>query len=194
MTSRNQDNFHCHCRIMSKSYDGGESFAHSDIYFDEALLDPVVAASLLRYRNTVYFSNPASKLFRINMTVRWSEDNGESWVGSLGVWKGPSGYSCLTTIPGTQANNTFIGMVFEKGVTRYYESIAFVRLRLWNTDRTITSAPWHFFFFFGIFFRVALLVSIIKFYNDIISVIFFQPKAKRLVSKLIKTILSSRPF
>lgn len=130
MTSRNQDNFHCHCRIMSKSYDGGESFAHSDIYFDEALLDPVVAASLLRYRNTVYFSNPASKLFRINMTVRWSEDNGESWVGSLGVWKGPSGYSCLTTIPGTQANNTFIGMVFEKGVTRYYESIAFVRLRL----------------------------------------------------------------
>lgn len=192
MTSRNQDNFHCHCRIMSKSYDGGESFAHSDIYFDEALLDPVVAASLLRYRNTVYFSNPASKLFRINMTVRWSEDNGESWVGSLGVWKGPSGYSCLTTIPGTQANNTFIGMVFEKGVTRYYESIAFVRLRLWNTDRTITSAPWH--FFFGIFFRVALLVSIIKFYNDIISVIFFQPKAKSLVSKLIKTILSSRPF
>ena len=146
MTSRNQDNFHCHCRIMSKSYDGGESFAHSDIYFDEALLDPVVAASLLRYRNTVYFSNPASKLFRINMTVRWSEDNGESWVGSLGVWKGPSGYSCLTTIPGTQANNTFIGMVFEKGVTRYYESIAFVRLRLWNTDWTITSAPWLFFF------------------------------------------------
>lgn len=193
MTSRNQDNFHCHCRIMSKSYDGGESFAHSDIYFDEALLDPVVAASLLRYRNTVYFSNPASKLFRINMTVRWSEDNGESWVGSLGVWKGPSGYSCLTTIPGTQANNTFIGMVFEKGVTRYYESIAFVRLRLWNTDWTITSAPWLFFFFL-IFFRVALLVSIIKFHDDIISVIFFQPKAKRLVSKLIKTILSSRPF
>ena len=177
---------------MSKSYDGGESFAHSDIYFDEALLDPVVAASLLRYRNTVYFSNPASKLFRINMTVRWSEDNGESWVGSLGVWKGPSGYSCLTTIPGTQANNTFIGMVFEKGVTRYYESIAFVRLRLWNTDWTITSAPW--LFFFGIFFRVALLVSIIKFHDDIISVIFFQPKAKRLVSKLIKMILSSRPF
>ena len=115
---------------MSKSYDGGESFAHSDIYFDETLVDPVVAASLLRYRNTVYFSNPASKFFRINMTVRWSEDNGESWVGSLGVWKGPSGYSCLTTIPGTQANNTFIGMVFEKGVTRYYESIVFVRLRL----------------------------------------------------------------
>lgn len=193
MTSRNQDNFHCHCRIMSKSYDGGESFAHSDIYFDEALLDPVVAASLLRYRNTVYFSNPASKLFRINMTVRWSEDNGESWVGSLGVWKGPSGYSCLTTIPGTQANNTFIGMVFEKGVTRYYESIAFVRLRLWNTDWTITSAPWLFFFFL-IFFRVALLVSIIKFHDEIISVIFFQPKAKRLVSKLIKMILSSRPF
>lgn len=32
---------------MSKSYDGGESFAHSDIYFDEALLDPVQEHGLL---------------------------------------------------------------------------------------------------------------------------------------------------
>ena len=116
---------------MSKSYDGAESFAHSDIYFDETLIDPVVAASLLRYRNTVYFSNPASKLSRVNMTVRWSGDSaGASWVGSLGVWRGPSGYSCLTTVPGTLANDTFIGLVFEKGDSRYYESIVFVRLRV----------------------------------------------------------------
>jgi len=130
MTSRNQQNFHCHCRIMSKSDDGAESFAHSDIYFDKTLVDPVVAASLLRYRNTVYFSNPASKLLRINMTVRWSDDNGSSWIGSLGVWKGPSGYSCLTNVPGKLANDTFIGLVFEKGNIRYYESIVFVRLRM----------------------------------------------------------------
>ena len=115
---------------MAKSYDGAESFAHSDIYFDETLIDPVVAASLLRYRNTVYFSNPASKLLRINMTVRWSGDSGASWMGTLGVWRGPSGYSCLTNVPDKLANDTFIGLVFEKGNISYYESIAFVRLRV----------------------------------------------------------------
>ena len=115
---------------MSKSYDGAESFAHSDIYFDETLLDPVVAASLLRYRNTVYFSNPANKLLRVNMTLRWSADDGTSWMGSVAVWKGPSGYSCLAAVPSMQANETFIGLVFEKGHIRYYESIVFVRFRL----------------------------------------------------------------
>ena len=130
MTSRNEQNYHCHCRIMSKSYDGAETFAHSDIYLDETLIDPVVAASLLRYRNTVYFSNPASKLLRVNMTVRWSGNSGASWTGSLGMWKGPSGYSCLTTVPSIQANDTFIGLVFEKGYIRYHESIVFVRLRV----------------------------------------------------------------
>lgn len=132
MTSRNQKNFHCHCRIMSTSYDGAETFAHSDIYFDETLIDPVVAASLLRQRNTLYFSNPASELLRVNMTIRWGDEDAirPSWIGSVGVWKGPSGYSCLTNVPGKLANDTFIGMVFEKGNIRYYESIVFVRLRV----------------------------------------------------------------
>ena len=130
MTSRNQGNFHCHCRIMSKSYDGAESFAHADIYVDETLEDPVVAASLLGLSTTVYFSNPANKMFRVNMTLRWSKDNGASWNGALTVWKGASGYSCLAIVPGMQANETFIGLVFEKGHLRYYESIVFVRFRL----------------------------------------------------------------
>ncbi|XP_073252946.1 sialidase-1-like isoform X2 [Porites lutea] len=130
MSSRNQGNFHCHCRIMSKSYDGAESFAHADIYVDETLEDPVVAASLLGLRTTVYFSNPANKMFRVNMTLRWSKDNGASWNGALTVWKGASGYSCLAIVPGMQANETFIGLVFEKGHLRYYESIVFVRFRL----------------------------------------------------------------
>lgn len=130
MTSRNQQNYHCHCRIMSKSYDGAETFAHSNIYFDETLIDPVVAASLLGYKRMVYFSNPANKLLRVNMTLHWSGDNGASWMGAVQVWKGPSGYSCLTAVPGTQSNETPIALVFEKGFMHYYESIVFVRFRL----------------------------------------------------------------
>lgn len=115
---------------MSKSYDGAETFAQSKIYFDETLIDPVVAASLLGYKSMVYFSNPANKLLRVNMTLRWSGDNGASWMGAVPVWKGPSGYSCLTAVPGTQSNETPIALVFEKGYMHYYENIVFVRFRL----------------------------------------------------------------
>ena len=131
MTSRNQQHYHCRCRIMSKSYDGAESFAHSDIYFDETLVDPTIAASLLFDQDMVFFSNPANQLLRINMTVRWSVDNGTTWEGALPIWKGPSGYSCLTTVPsGSQGNGTFIGLVFEKGSVVYYESIVFVKIQV----------------------------------------------------------------
>ena len=130
MTSRNQGNYHCHCRIMSKSYDGGESFPHSAVYFDETLIDPKVAAGLVRYGDTVYFSNPANKLLRVNMTVRWSRDSANSWNGSLSVWKGASGYSCLATVPSNKTSSTFIGLVLEKGYISYYETIAFVRIRV----------------------------------------------------------------
>ena len=130
MTSRNQDNYRCHCRIMARSFDGAETFAHSDIYVDETLIDPVVAASLLSYKYTVYFSNPANRLLRVNMTFRWSDEGAATWKGSVNVWKGPSGYSCLTTVPSKPANETFIGLVFEKGYVRYYESIVFVRFKV----------------------------------------------------------------
>ena len=115
---------------MSKSYDGAEPFAHADIYVDETLEDPVVAASLLGLRTMVYFSNPANKMFRVNMTLRWSKDNSSSWNGALTVWKEASGNSCLAIVRDMHGNETFIGIMFEKGHLRFYESIVFVRFRL----------------------------------------------------------------
>jgi sialidase-1 len=115
---------------MARSYDGCETFSHSDIYFDKTLIDPTVAASLLNYKSVIYFSNPANQIARINMTVRWSGDQGETWKGALNIWKGASGYSCLTAIPTTQTNKTFVGLMFEKGLLASYESIAFVRIQV----------------------------------------------------------------
>lgn len=130
LTARNELREECHCRIMAKSYDACETFPQSDIYFDKTLIDPTVAAGLLYYKSVLYFSNPANQIARMNMTVRWSGDQGETWKGALNIWKAASGYSCLTSIPSTQMNKTFVGLIFEKGVLVSYESIAFVRIEV----------------------------------------------------------------
>ena len=118
---------------MAESYDGAETFPHSDVYYDETLVDPTCAASLLSYRHVVFFSNPANEINRINMTLRWSlkDEVRRKWDGSLQIWKGASGYSCLTAVPETSAGNeSFIGLTFERGVVRYYESIVFVKIQV----------------------------------------------------------------
>ena len=117
---------------MARSYDGAESFAHSDVYYDETLVDPICAAGLLNYKNVVFFSNPANQMLRVNMTVCWSLDSAETWRGALPVWKGASGYSCLTAVPTSAANESYIGLVFEKGSLRYDESIVFVKIQFWK--------------------------------------------------------------
>ena len=87
-----------------------------------------LTSSNMLIRSLVFFSNPANEMLRKNMTVRWSSTNGENWQGSLQIWKGPSGYSCLTAIPTNQVNSTMIGLLYEKGHVVYSETISFVRI------------------------------------------------------------------
>ena len=47
-------------------------------------------------RSALYFSNPASADARVNLTVRRSDDGGETWAAALTIQKGESaGYSSL---------------------------------------------------------------------------------------------------
>lgn len=67
------------------------------------------------------FSNPASTK-RENMAVRLSLDEGRSWSAPKTLHAGPAAYSCLTTLrDGTAA------CLYENGVKRPYEKIAFAR-------------------------------------------------------------------
>src|SRR5690554_6596658 len=90
-------------RTHAWSSDGGETWtAPQDA---EDLLEPVCQASLIRHswpdgeqRSTVLFANPASTK-RENMTVKLSEDEGQSWLVSKMLYEGPSAYSSLTVLP-----------------------------------------------------------------------------------------------
>ena len=70
------------CRIVAYSNDGGQSWY--SIYFDKNLPDPVCEGSILNFgklgkTNLLLFSNAADSVFRDNLTIKTSLDNGKTW-------------------------------------------------------------------------------------------------------------------
>lgn len=57
---RNQNNYHCRCRMVVHSLDGGETLPVETLKFDYTLVDPVVAAGALHKDGVIYFTNPAN--------------------------------------------------------------------------------------------------------------------------------------
>ncbi len=57
---RNQNNYHCRCRMIVRSLDGGETLPVEELVFDKTLIDPAVAAGALQKQGVMYFTNPCS--------------------------------------------------------------------------------------------------------------------------------------
>jgi sialidase-1 len=124
-------------RRYAKSLTGGASW--SSIAYAPQLVEPVCQASILRFttqsidgRNRILFSNPASGCERVNMTVKMSYDECNTWPMAKKIHSGPAGYSCLTVLPDKQ-----IGCLYECGTSYYYEKISFAMFSVqWLTDET----------------------------------------------------------
>jgi sialidase-1 len=108
-------------RRVSVSTNGGETWG--ELWTDTRLIEPVCQGSLLSHnlsgRHVLFFSNPASTE-RVNMTLRMSEDDGNSWAKSHTVHTGPSAYSDIVMVSESE-----VGILYEAGVSRPYESIVF---------------------------------------------------------------------
>ncbi|KAG9470363.1 hypothetical protein GDO78_018017 [Eleutherodactylus coqui] len=133
INARNQYFYHCHCRIVAFSTDGCDTLPLESVRFDEGLPDPAVAAGALYKGGITYFVNPANQTQRVNLTLRWSFNSGDSWEQkSFQIWPGPSGYSCLTTLSHHMEDNENIYIIYEKGRKEITESISLVKVNLYG--------------------------------------------------------------
>ena len=98
------------------------------------LADPGCNASIIRYtsasggyvKNRLIFANAKSNSERVNLSVRISYDEGQTWTKGKTIYEGSSAYSSLTIL-----KNGDIGLLFEKDD---YSKNAFVRFSLnWLT-------------------------------------------------------------
>ncbi|XP_062370605.1 sialidase-1 [Cinclus cinclus] len=129
---RNQNQYRCRCRMLARSWDGGETLPPSAVTLDPSLPDPAVAAGALASHGLVLFSNPAHESERVNLTLRWSFDNGTTWWGrGLRVWAGPSGYSALAASPpDDQGYAPLLYVIYEKGRSLSTESVSLATISL----------------------------------------------------------------
>lgn len=115
-------------RSVATTADMGAGWTeHATSY--NALVDPVCMASIIKarvkikgsMRDVLFFSNVASRTGRINMTVKASLDNGETWLEANQLLVDERlcyGYSCLTKID----DNT-IGLLYEGSKDLYFVMI-----------------------------------------------------------------------
>jgi sialidase-1 len=116
-----------HTRHTSISTDGGETW--SDVRKDSTLIEPICQGSLLNSaigkKHVLFFINPAHKTKRMNLTLRTSFDEGASWATAKVIHAGPAAYSDITTYKKKE-----IGILYEAGVKKPYEGIAFQLISL----------------------------------------------------------------
>ena len=162
----------CHCRAVAVSSpeSGGHAFAPPSwlprpanraipLGYDPALISPSsgTAASgwkqtgggcegaLLRHNSSLFFVNPAHTEFRVDLTLRRSDDGGRSWSRSLLIWPfvGESGYSSLASFgsshvavayEGTNATGGGVGLPPNKRVVEACPGKCALRDSRWRCE------------------------------------------------------------
>ncbi len=117
-------------RQIAFSADGGLSWSGQRSH--PALIEPICQASILACANPashgsplLLFANPASKTDRVNMTLRASHDEGETWTRQIKLHAGPSAYSDLALAPAGR-----LLCLYECGESQPYEVLRLAAVAL----------------------------------------------------------------
>ncbi|XP_078687188.1 sialidase-1-like [Branchiostoma floridae x Branchiostoma belcheri] len=124
---RNQHQYKCHCKIIMRSLDGGETLPREHMFLDRALVEPRITSGVWYHRGVLFYSGPNRPLAREDLYLRWSQNLGHTWAKGLQIWGQLAGYSVLTMVPNDQEH---IYMIYERGTVKYFDEIAIVKLKL----------------------------------------------------------------
>jgi sialidase-1 len=114
------------CRAVATSADGGQTWSESSD--DETLIEPVCQASMIRYswpgdgeKSRILFVNPAGQK-RNTLTIRLSEDEGQTWRVKKLLYEGSAAYSGVIALSGGR-----VGVIYERDD---YQHISFTNFPL----------------------------------------------------------------
>lgn len=96
------------CRAVAYSGDGGQTWG--EIRLERALPDPVCQGNVLAAGDKLLFSNAADPKQRVRMTLRTSNDMGETWSAGVVLHAGPAAYSDVAALPDGR-----VGCLYECG-------------------------------------------------------------------------------
>jgi sialidase-1 len=116
-----------HYNYVSYSNDGGITSSEPKLHPD--LISPICQVSIIPFLgetatttdDLLLYSGPDSQTERVKMTIKISQDNGQTWNQSRLIFKGKSGYSDLVVL-----NSTHVGCLFENGRFGYHDQVSFV--------------------------------------------------------------------
>ncbi|CAH1272031.1 NEU1 [Branchiostoma lanceolatum] len=122
---RNQLRYRYNCKMIMRSFDGGETLPQNYTYLDQALIEPKITSGVWYHNGTMFYSGPNSKTERRSLHIRWSEDHGRTWTPGTEIWGDLAGYSTLTMLP---RDREHLYIMYERGTRKYYDEIAFSKI------------------------------------------------------------------
>ncbi|XP_066294322.1 sialidase-1-like isoform X2 [Branchiostoma lanceolatum] len=124
---RNQHQYKCHCKVVMRSFDGGETLPREHMFLDRALVEPRITSGLWYHNGVLFYSGPNRPLAREDLYLRWSHNHGHTWTKGLQIWDDLAGYSVITMVPNDQEH---LYMIYERGTLKYFDEIALVKLKI----------------------------------------------------------------
>ncbi|XP_078683274.1 sialidase-1-like isoform X1 [Branchiostoma floridae x Branchiostoma belcheri] len=127
VVARNEKVYKQHCKIIMRSFDGGETLPQEHTYLDGALIEPRITSGLWYYDGTMFYSGPKHDTKRRNLYIRWSYDHGKTWSSEKQIWANWAGYSTLLMLPGDKSH---LYIMYERGKTGPVDEIALTKIKI----------------------------------------------------------------
>ncbi|CAH1272033.1 NEU1 [Branchiostoma lanceolatum] len=124
---RNEHVYKCNCKMIMKSFDGGETLPKKFMFLDTSLIEPKITSGVWYHNGVLFYSGPNNSNNRTDLQLRWSYNNGRTWSKAMRLWGHKASYSTLTMLPNDQEH---LYILYERGIKDFFEEIAIEKMKI----------------------------------------------------------------